>query len=185
VQEGAVSATALVKYGSSKKSLEGFATSEGKLTAIAYADESNVSVRLAKYDREKQQLSITVKNNGEQAAYFFPRLAFIDESGSQVKVSGPSIREIEPSSLFIEEFPLQLSDAQMGLNKEIQVSVDYGGRRGFLLKNATYVVPLESSSQGNIGQLQPMLFGAAVAFVAFVLLLAAYSFIIKKRNKGI
>lgn len=183
VPEGSVSATALVKYGAAKKSLEEFATSEGKLASITYTDQSNVSVKAAKYDKEKERLLVTVKNNGGANAFVFVKLTLTDEEGANAKISGPAIREVEPSSLFVEEFPLLLSEKEISLNKEVTVSVDYGGRRGFLSKNAVYVVPLEQDSAQSPMQIQFVLIGAAVAIVVVILVLAAmYIFVIRAKK---
>lgn len=185
VPEGSVSATALVKYGAAKKSLEEFATSEGKLASISYTDQSNVSVKFAKYDREKQRMLVTIKNNGGANAFVFVKLTLTDEEGAPTRISGPAIREVEPSSLFVEEFPLILSEKEISLNKEVTVSVDYGGRRGFLGKNSVYVVPLEQEAAQAPMQVQSLLIGAAVAvsaIVALLLLYAIYIFVIRAKK---
>ena len=181
VPEGAVTSSVLVKFGGAKNSLEEFATSEGKLASIQYTDESNVSVRYAKYDKEKGRLLITIKNNGGSAAFVFTRLTLIEESGSEVKVSSSGIRELEPSSLYVEEFPLIFSDKELELNREIPVSIDYGGRRGFLLKNAVYSVPLEQEQEQ--AQLQPILLGAIAAVILLAVLYGIYKLFAAIRKK--
>ncbi len=184
VPEGAVSANALVKYGAARKSLEEFATSEGKLASITYVDSSNVSVRFAKYDREKQRMLVTIKNNGEASAFVFIKLVLTDENGQPTKIAGPAIREVESSALFVEEFPLILSDKEIGLNKEVTVTVDYGGRRGFLSKNEIYKVPLEQEAAPAQMQLQILVIGAvaAIAVLAVILLYAVYIFVVRKKK---
>jgi len=176
VDQGAVSASVLVKYGSYRKALEEFLSSEGKLVSITYNDDTNVSVKGARYDKEKQQLLVTIKNSGANKAYAFTKLTLIDESGAQVKVSAAAIREIEPSSLYVEEFPLILSDKEIELNKEVTVSVDYGGRRGFLVKQATYVVPMGEKAQVQQAELNPLVMGAGAAVIVLLVLFAIYKF---------
>lgn len=175
VDEGAISAVALAKYGSTRSSLEEFASSSGKLASISYTDKSNVTIQYARYDPVGKRLTVTMKNNRPEAAYVFTRLTLIDEASGKTTVPAPQTREIGPSSMYIEEFPLILSDKEIGLNKEITVAIDYGGRRGFLVKSATYVVPLEagaaSAAAGDSSQTLLMVLAAlllvAVAYIAY------------------
>ena len=83
-------------------------------------------------------------------------------------MNGAAIRQIDPNSIYVEEFPLQLTDAEIALNKQISVSIDYGGRRGFLAKTANYALPLEGAGGGAGLQL-----AAAGIIIVIVLLLAA------------
>jgi hypothetical protein len=170
VQEGAISATAVAKFGSSKKSLEEFQTSSGALASITYTDNTNVTIKYAKYENDKQRVAIAIKNNGPDTAYVFSRITLMAEDGTPTKVSGASIRQIDPYSIFMEEFPLQLTDAELSLNKEVSVSIDYGGRRGFLGKKANYSIPLEREGLAS-GQMS--LAAAGIAVIAIALLAAA------------
>ena len=179
VDEGNISAVALAKYGSTRSSLEEFATSSGKLVTISYTDKSDVTIQYAKYDLAGKRLTVTMKNNGLEKAYAFTRLTLVDEASGKVTVPAPQTREIGPSSMYIEEFPLILSSKELELNKEITVAIDYGGRRGFLVKSATYVVPLEAgaaaattaAASGDSSQTLLMVLAAllliAVAYIAY------------------
>ncbi|MCX6773059.1 MAG: hypothetical protein NTV88_04810 [Candidatus Micrarchaeota archaeon] len=182
VPEGSVTASVIVKFGAAQNSLEEFVAQDGKLTTIQYSDNTNVSVQFAKYEKDGQRLLVTIKNNGADAAYVFTKITLNDESGASVKISAPGIKEVGPRSLYIEEFPLILSDKEIVLNKEIPVSIDYGGRRGFLLKNALYVVPLEQAAQQQ-NQLQPILIGALAAVVVLLVLYGIYRLIALIRKK--
>ncbi len=180
VQEGAVGAVAIVKFGSSKNSLEEFRTFSGSLAEITYTDNSNVSVRSAKYEHDQQRLLVSIKNNGPGTAYVFAHITLLAEDGTPTKMNGASIRQIEPSSIYVEEFPLQLTDAELSLNKEIAVSIDYGGRRGFLSKSANYALPLEGAGAGA------GLAAAGIAVLIVVLLAAAaaaYFLFLRKKQK--
>lgn len=181
VSEGAVSATVLAKYGSSRRSLEEFITSDGALASITYTDTSNVSVKYAKYERDKSLISVAIKNNGDKPAFVFTRITLMSEDGTPAKVSGPSIREIEPYAIFIEQFPLQLTDAEVSLNKEVSVSIDYGGRRGFLVSKANYALPLESEGAQLGGQLQ-LAAGIGILVLALIVI-AVIAYFIMKRKK--
>ena len=182
VPEGSVTSSVLVKFGSAQNSLEDFATQQGNLTSIQYTDSTNVSVQAAKYEKDSQRLLVTIKNNGDSTAYVFTKITLNDESGASVKISASGIKEVGPSSLYVEEFPLILSDKEIGLNSQIPVSVDYGGRRGFLLKNALYVVPLEQSAPQQ-SQLQPILIGALAAVFVLLVLYGLYKLIALIRKK--
>lgn len=174
VSEGAITAAVVVKYGAYKKSLEEFATSDGKLATIVYTDNSNVTVKFAKYDKEGQRIQVSIKNGGDSVAYVFAKITLIDENGVPTKISAAGIRQIEPGSIFIEEFPLILSAKEEELNKDVTVSVDYGGRRGFLGKQAVYTVPLETAGAAAAGagiDLGPIVLGALAAGVLLVVLL--------------
>ena len=172
VSEGAITTAVVVKYGAYMKSLEEFATSDSKLTTITYTDNSNVSVKFAKYDREGQRIQVSIKNGGDSVAYVFAKITLIDESGVPTKISAAGIRQIDPGSIFTEEFPLILSAKEEELNKEVTVSVDYGGRRGFLGKQAVYTVPLEQAGAAAAGiDLGPIVLGALAAGVLLVVLL--------------
>ncbi|MCX8197246.1 MAG: hypothetical protein N3G80_02940 [Candidatus Micrarchaeota archaeon] len=180
VLEGNITATVLVKFGSSKRSLEEFRTFTGNLLSVEYVDKSNLSVRNAKYFPEKQTLSVSVKNNAQEPAFFFVQLTLVDESNMPMKITAASIRQIEPYSMVVEEFPLQLSQKELELNKEIAVSVDYGARRGFLTKKATYSVQLEiEKRQAEFGVVE----FALLAALAIVVVAAVYFLFFKKEKR--
>jgi len=182
VSEGAVTATAVAKFGSAKKSLEEFITSDGALASITYTDDSNVSVKYAKYERDKSMVSVAIKNNGDKAAFVFTRITLMSEDGTPAKVSGPSIREIEPYAIYIEQFPLQLSDSEVSLNKEVSVSLDYGGRRGFLVRKANYALPLEGDG-AQLGAQLPLAVAGIGALVLLLIIVAVAAYFIMKRKK--
>jgi len=163
VPEGDVTVMVTVRYGSFRNSLEDFAYYEGALTTISFMDESDVGVQHAKYDREQKTLLVTLKNNGNDTAYVSSRVSLIVD-GAPTSVSSPAVREIEASSLFVEEFPLELSEEDIAANKEATVSLRFGARRGFLNKEAEFTVPLEEAGF-------PLIFVGA--FIV-VLLVAAY-----------
>ena len=178
VQEGAVASTVVVKYGSTSQSLDSFVTSGGSLAAISYQDTSNVSVRSAKYDVSGQQLLLTLSNGGSGQAFAFVKVLLKDENGQDVTISAPAIQQLDPSSLTVEQIPLGLSAKELDINKQLSVSVQYGGRRGFLAKSASYVVPLEE--QAGL-QLQPEVLGAIAAAIILVVLYLAYKFLSRKK----
>jgi hypothetical protein len=184
VQEGAVSAVAVVKFGSSKNSLEQFQTFSGPLAEITYTDNSNVSVRSAKYEPDQQRLLVSVKNNGPDTAYAFVHITLTAEDGTPTRMNGASIRQIDPSSIYVEEFPLQLSAKELELNKEIAVAIDYGGRRGFLSKSSNYALPLEGAGAGG-AQLQLAAIGIVIlaAVVLLAAAAAAYFLFLKRKKK--
>jgi hypothetical protein len=174
VSEGSVTATVLVKYGSFRKSLEAFTSYDGQLTTISYTDRSNVSVQYAKYDKDKKSVMVTIRNNGNETAYVFTRLSLV-LGGIQTNISGAGTKSMAPGSLLVEEFPLELSGEDMAANRNATVSIDYGGRQGFLLKKAEYVLPLESA-----GEFPLLLVGAALIVLVMA---AAYYLIGKKPGK--
>ncbi len=176
VPEGSVTALALVKYGLSKKSLESFVSREGPLTTISYVDTSNVTVQFAKYDSANKRMLVTMRNSGGQVAYVFSRVSLL-LGGQPTNISSAATRSIEPASLVVEEFPLELSDADLSANSNVSVFIDYGGRQGFLAKHAQYIVPLESPASPL------MLIIVPLAFLA-VLLAAAYFIFMRKPGKA-
>lgn len=143
VAEGNVTAAVTVKYGLSKKSLESFAVKEGPLATINYVDNSNVTVQFARYDAANKQMLVTIRNNGAQLAYVLPRVGLV-LGGAPTNITGAGTRAIEAGSLLVEQFPLELTSADIAANPTASVFVDYGGRPGFLVRHAQYVVPLEA-----------------------------------------
>ena len=175
IKSGNVTANVLVKYGSSSSSLESFTSKIGPLTTISYVDESNVSVQSAKYDSDKKSVLITLKNNGAQTAYEFTKVGLMI-GGSPVNITGSGAKEIQPSSLVVEELPLELSDADLAANKNIHINVAYGARQGFLLKNEEYTLPL------SIGTGLPIwLILLVVAIIIVLIAAAAFFFLMKKK----
>ncbi|MDD5340374.1 MAG: hypothetical protein PHV13_03930 [Candidatus ainarchaeum sp.] len=176
VPEGNVTALALVKYGLSKASLESFVSKEGPLTTISYVDASNVSVQFAKYDRDNRRMLVTLRNNGAQAAYVFSRVSLM-LGGQPTNISSAATRTVEPASLVVEEFPLELGEADLSANSNVSVFIDYGGRPGFLAKHAQYIVPLESPANPFLFAIVPL------AFLALILA-AAYFIFVRKPGKA-
>lgn len=179
VPEGNVTALVLVKFGSSKKSLEKFVSSEGPLATISFVDMSNVSVQSARYNNDQQIVRVTMRNNGDETAYVFSKLKLLI-GGAPATISSPDTREIEAGSLIVEEFPLELSEEDLQANQNVSVLIDYGAREGFLLKKAEYVVPLE----GDTGDLM-FIFIIVGALLLLVVLIAAAYYLMKGQKEPV
>ncbi len=175
VAEGNVTALVLVKYGASKKSLEGFISSEGPLATISYTDESEIAVQKASYDAEKGSLLVTIRNNGPVKAYVLPKVQ-ASLGGSLVNVTGTR-DSIDTGSLIVAELPLDLSEEDLKANQNVTVFLDYGARDGFLMKQAAFIVDVE---QG--GEFPWLLLIAAVVIIALVIAVVALVFM-KKQDK--
>jgi len=174
VPEGSVDAVVVVKYGSSKNSLEEFTSLAGPLTTISFVDSSNVSVQSAKYDKEEGSVMVTIKNNGDVTAYVFSKLS-LKVNGEPTTISSAGVRSIEADSLLVEEFPLELSDEDLAANRNASVFVDYGAREGFLLKRVQYILPLEGPEGLPLWLL--------LLLLAVLLLLAAIAYRFSKKEK--
>lgn len=177
VAEGNVTAVAIVKYGASRTSLEEFISEEGPLATITYTDASDVSVQSARYDSGKDSVLVTIRNNGDQAAYVFSKLSLVI-GGEPATITSPATRSIDAGSLIVEEFPLQLSEEDMAANKNVTVLVDYGGRPGFLMKHAAYIVNLEETGEF------PLLLLVLVGLGLIVIVAVAYFLIGRRKGKG-
>jgi len=175
IKSGNVTANVLVKYGSSSSSLESFVSKIGPLLTINYVDDSNVSVQAAKYDSDKKSVLITLKNNGAQTAYEFTKIS-LTMGGSPVNMSGSGVKEMQPSSLLVEELPLELNDADLAANKDIHINVEYGARQGFLLKNGEYTLPLQ-----NAGGIQLWMI-LLVVILILIIVGGYYFFVMKKKS---
>ncbi len=179
VTEGNLSAVVLVKYGASKLSLDAFSTYQGPLAAISYSDDSNVSVQAATYDADKKVLLVTLRNNGQGEAYSFSSVT-LDLGGAPSTVTGGSTQALGPSSLVVEEFPLELSAADLAANNQVNISVDYGGRPGFLVKKGEFMMPL--AEQG--GSVILLVIGGVIVLVVVVIAAAAVLFVMGRKKKG-
>jgi hypothetical protein len=166
VQEGNVTYSILVKYGSSKKSLEEFAQSQGSLTVISYKDDASVIVQSGRYDPQKGSLLVSIKNNGTVKAYVYPKVSLV-VNGEESNVSASGTKSIEPGSLLVEDFPLDLSASDISANKNVTVFVDYGGREGFLAKKASFVVPLETPGDSPLLLVAVLIAVVAIAYFLF------------------
>ncbi len=174
IPEGSVNATVVVKFGSFKKSLEEYTSYSGQLATITYTDTSNVTVQRARYDDSRKGVLVTIQNNGDDVAYVFSKLSVV-YGGSPTNISSAGVKELPAGSMMVEEFPLELTQADLSANGNASVFIDYGGRQGFLMKKAEYVVPLESA-----GEFPLILVGFAL--LVLVILAAAY-LIMKKPGK--
>ncbi|MBN1170139.1 hypothetical protein JXA56_03880 [Candidatus Micrarchaeota archaeon] len=176
VPSGEVTALVILKYGSSKNSLEEFATKDTPLASIEYKDESNVVVQSAKYSNNL--LSVTMRNNGSVDAYEFAKVEIILD-GAPVKISAPGTKKIEAGSLLVEQFPLELSEEDIASNENVTVTIDYGARQGFLIKHAAFVVALAEESPAGL----PIPLEYIVLAIA-VIAIAAYFLTKKKPDAG-
>jgi len=177
VKEGNVTALVLIKYGSSRSSLESFSSKEGPLTSISYTDNSDVAVQAARYDSTKQSVLVTIKNNANQPAYIFTRLG-LTMSGAATNITGPGAESIDPGSLLVVEFPLQLSQADLAANKNVMVYLDYGARQGFLNKHGQYPVTLEeAAAAGGF----PILIVAGLAVLVILVIVAVAAFFLMRK----
>ena len=183
VTQGKVTASVLVKYGGSKYSLDQYAQGESNVTSVSYVDTSDVSVVAAKYDGVKQSVLVTIKNNGNSPAYVFPKLELV-LSGTAANISGSGTRSVDAGSLFVEEFPMQLSQADLAANKKATVFIDYGARQGFLQKHNSYMVQLEeAAAPANGGGALPVLLIVGVLVVVVLIAGAAAFFLLGKPRK--
>ncbi|MEW6721719.1 MAG: hypothetical protein AB1324_00495, partial [Candidatus Micrarchaeota archaeon] len=139
----------------------------------SYTDTSNVSVQFARYDAENRRVLVTLRNLGNSTAYANSRLG-ITLGGLPVNISGAGTAALEPGALLVQEFPLDISGADLESNKNITVFIDYGGRPGFLIRHAQYVVPLEQEGL-------PLL---AVLGAIIIIILAAAVLLGRKQEKS-
>jgi hypothetical protein len=168
IKEGNITAVALVKYGASKGSLDSYISKEGPLESISYVDKSNVSVQAASYNAEKKVLSVTLRNLGEQKAYAFSKVT-LNMGGAPATITSSGTKELEPAALMVEEFPLELSEADLAANSEVTIGVEYGGRPGFLVKKEEFTMPLAKESAPL-----PMPLLGIIGAAVIVILVAAY-----------
>jgi hypothetical protein len=174
VPEGSVTTTVIVKYGSSKKSLEEYTTKEGPVTTISYTDKSDLTVKSARYDADKKSMLVTYQNTGEGPVYVFSKLSLtLDETPTNVTGSGTKM--IDQGAMLVEEFPLELSQVDTDANKEVTVYATYGGRQGFLLKTVAFVAPLEVTGF-------PLMLVLGV--IVLLLILAAVVYYLMKKRHG-
>ena len=75
----------------------------------------------------------------------------------------------------LEEFPLELTDADYAANSQIKIEVDYGGRPGFLVKKAEFDVSL--AKQGGF----PLAF-AAIGVLGLIIVIAAVAYVLIGRK---
>lgn len=142
IEEGEVTAVVIVKYGSSKYTLEEYTDYVGGLVEIEYLDQSDITAREARYDTSKEILYLSIKNNKEEIAYVSPSVKLVID-GEPVTLRGPKNEPLEGNSIAIVEFPVVLSSEDLSANDEVTVNLKYGGRPGFLGKESTEVLPLQ------------------------------------------
>ena len=72
-----------------------------------------------------------------------------------------------------------MSDKEIELNKVVNIGVDYGGRRGFLVKKAEYSLPLEREIAAGVPDMATL----AIFALAFVVLIAIIFIIFKMATR--
>lgn len=150
VDEGEITADAVIRYGSSPRALEDFISSSGPLASISYVDESDVEIKGASYDSDKNVFTISVRNKKDSPAYALIKLeAKVD--GQKTTLSGSSERQIDANAIYVEEIPVELSESDIEDNNKVKVMVQYGGRAGFLSKVEEKMVDLQSGSEAENG----------------------------------
>jgi hypothetical protein len=177
VTQGNVTALVLVEYGVSNDSLDSYLSVEEPLTTINYVDTSNVSVQLAKYDSDNQQVLVTLRNDGSAPAYVDSTIGLVI-GGQMTNVTGAGTLTVNPSSLAVEDFPLQLSSADLAADSNVSVFLNYGGRPNFLLKYAMFTVPLVAQASN------PLMPLVLPAIIVVVLLMVIYYLFIRKPQKN-
>ncbi len=178
IEEGNITAVVIVKYGSSRYTLEEYDDYIGELIKINYVDRSNVTAREARYDTSKKLLYLSIKNNREDIAYVSPDVTLILD-GEPTTIKGPYNEPVDGNSIVIVEFPIELSSEDLAANDEVTVHLKYGGRLGFLVKESTTVLPLEKEGFD-------ILLLLLVLLIVLLILLAAYIYWknTKSKRKG-
>lgn len=172
IEEGSINAIVIVRYGSSKKSLEEFVSDIGPLVTINYVDNSNVSIKKVRYDKKDGVILVTIRNNNNEPVYVFSKISLLID-GIPTNISSADTRSIDPGSIIVEEFPLELTEEDLVMNDDVTVFIDYGGRPGFLMKHATYMASLEHEDDYTV------LFGIGILII---ILITAY-YIMRKLEK--
>ncbi|HID72672.1 TPA: hypothetical protein EYP38_01910 [Candidatus Micrarchaeota archaeon] len=176
VTEGEINATVVTRYGYSRNVLDSWDSLSGPLTEISYTDISDLLVQSASYDSENGRLLITVRNNGDDGAYFKNAVELV--LGGQPTTVRGTAQSIEGASMMVDELPLVLSDDDFSANPTITVEMNYGAREGFLTKSSSYTLPLEKA------EVFPVLLIAVVVVVLLVVALAVFFFFMKKGRKS-
>jgi len=176
LEEGNVTAVAIVKYGSSKYSLEEYVDYVGNLTEIEYVDRSDVSAREARYDTSRKILYLSIKNSKEDVAYVSPDVTLILD-GEPTKIKGPYNEPVDGNSIIVVEFPIELSGEELAANDEVTVHLKYGGRPGFLSKESTEVLPLQKEGFD-------LLLLLLILLIILLIILAIYLYMRHRRKGG-
>jgi hypothetical protein len=175
IPEGKVTANIVSKYGASKNSLDTFVIYDSELTTISFIDNSNVTVQNARYDPDKKALLVTMRNNGNQTVFVSSGISLL-LGGLMTNITSPTVREIAPGSILVEEYPVEMTEADIKANKETLVSVDYGARRGFLGKHGQFAMPLEQAGF-------PVMIVGGLLLLIILAIVAYYVFGRKKKGK--
>jgi len=173
IESGEIAASVITKFGYSKNALDSWDSLSGPLLEINYVDNSDLYVQGASYNSGDGRLFITVRNNGDEVAYFRNEVELL--LGGQVTTVKGTSQSIDGTSLVVDEIPLVLSDEDLAANEEITVNMDYGAREGFLGKEATYTLPLESEGFP--------LWLIAILMLLLLVLLAGIIFIVSRKKK--
>lgn len=166
---GNVSANIITKYGTTKKSLEKFETYSSVLESIAFSDTSNIEIIRASYDKKEKELLISIKNPGAITTYVTSEVEVL-LNGINTKIKSEGVRTIENGSISVEKLPIELTARDIDANKNITITVKYGGREGYLNKQMQIILPLKSEQELDIIFILLGLVVLIVLIVGFLLL---------------
>lgn len=175
LEEGNVTAVVIVKYGSSKYTLEEYDEYVGGLIEIEYIDKSNVTAREARYDTSRKILYLSLKNNKEDVAYVSSDVTLVLD-GEPTTVKGPYNEPLDGKSIIVVEFPIELDNEDLAANNEVTVHLKYGGRPGFLVRESTVVLPLQKEGFDFLLLL-------LILLIILLILLAIYLYLKNKSAK--
>src|SRR5665648_57245 len=168
-----ITAEISAEFGEDVESLDMLFTKSLDLGIVSVTDNSMIDALNPVYDKNTQRIKLTLENTGTVPGYASPSVTMLVDGEKEIIRLGTAIPlavgETKEVSLRVE-----LNDADLADNPEVEISIDYGERSSLLINNKVIVLPLIIKS-GISTEL--------VVVVALIILIILGTVIWSKRRK--
>ncbi len=167
-----------LQYGESKKSMERTLDEELDINMVKIEDLSDIEIVDLGYDKDKNLLTIGIKNKGS-SCYAKPTLT-LTIMGDKTTVGGTDIYPITEKVIKNINFDVELSDEDLRANENVRVEILYGERENFLINSIGQGIALKVKEKGDLSSL----FYPAIILLLLIVIVFLLVLVLRKKGKG-
>ena len=167
-----------LQYGESKKSMERALEEELDINMVEIKDLSDIEIVDLSYDRDKNLLTLEIKNKGP-SCYVKPTLTLTID-GDKMSIGGKDTYPINEKVTKDISFDAELSDEDLRANENVRVEILYGERENFLVNSISQDIALKVKGKGDLSSLfYPAIILILLTVIVFLLIL-----VLRKKGRG-
>ncbi len=176
-QASKLTAQVFLQYGESKRSMSRVLEKELEISIVEIRDLADIEIIGLSYDRDKEVLTLKIKNNGP-SCHIKPTLALTVKE-DRIILGGVDTYHLNEKTSRDVNFELELSDEDLELNENLKVEIVYGERESFMVDKISQDMILKIKGSDDSSSISYPLIILFLLIIIGVLLVGA----LRKKDK--